>query len=60
LHVHGFDGTSDHVPFQSGEAWLCDLAPFTRGFSGIIEMELFSWAELEAAKAILKAHWEAP
>lgn len=60
MHVHGFDGARDHVPFQAGEAWLDAMAPFVRGFDGIIEMELFSWAELYAASAILRAHWEAP
>jgi len=60
MHVHGFDGTRDHVPFQSGEGWLDAMAPFARGFAGIIEMELFSWAELKTAREILKAHWEAP
>lgn len=60
LHVHGFDGTKDHVPFQAGEAWLDAMAPFVRRFDGIIEMELFSWADLESASAILKAHWELP
>ncbi|OHD25131.1 MAG: hypothetical protein A2Y38_05215 [Spirochaetes bacterium GWB1_59_5] len=60
MHVHGFDGARDHVPFQAGEAWLDAMAPFARGFSGIIEIELFSWADLASASAILKAHWEAP
>ncbi len=60
MHVHGFDGTRDHVPFQAGEAWLDAMAPFARGFDGIVEMELFSWVELEAAATVLRACWEAP
>lgn len=57
LHVHGFDGTKDHVPFLAGEAWLEALAPFARTFLGIVELELFSWPELQDAAAILRNAW---
>jgi len=60
LHVHGFDGVKDHVPFKAGEDWLEALAPFVRGFHGVVEMELFSWAELETASAILNDAWSTP
>jgi hypothetical protein len=57
LHVHGFDGTKDHVPFAPGEPWIDELAAFARSFAGIIEMELFSWAELEPSMAALRTAW---
>jgi hypothetical protein len=59
LHVHGYDGERDHIPFAAGERWLSDLSPFARSFSGVIEMELFAWAELDAAAAILRDAWGA-
>ncbi len=58
LHVHGFDGSKDHVPFSAGEDWLGALAPFARSFGGIVEIELFSWPELAEATAILRSAWE--
>jgi sugar phosphate isomerase/epimerase len=60
MHVHGFDGIRDHAPFRAGEGWLDAMAPFAGGFTGIVEIELFSWAELKTARKILKAYWEAP
>jgi sugar phosphate isomerase/epimerase len=57
MHVHGFDGTRDHVPFRAGEAWIGPLAPFAGTFGGIVELELFSWAELQEASAILRSAW---
>lgn len=57
LHVHGYDGSSDHVPFRPGEPWLAAMAPFARGFDGAIEVELFSWADQEPARAILRDSW---
>jgi len=60
LHVHGYDGRSDHVPFGPEEAWLAALAPFARGFQGPIEVELFSWAEQDVARAILRDAWGLP
>jgi len=57
MHVHGYDGRSDHVPFAAGERWLADLEPFVRSFGGVVEMELFSWPQLAAASAILRDAW---
>lgn len=58
IHVHGFDGRHDHVPFYASETWLRDLSAFAGTFKGIVEIELFSWAELEDAQAILRKEWE--
>jgi len=57
LHVHGFDGRKDHVPFGPGEAWIGAMAPFARDFDGIVEVELFSWPDQESAQAALRTGW---
>ena len=48
LHLHGFDGHSDHVPFRADEPWLRSLLPYLHGFSGVVELELFSWDQLRS------------
>lgn len=57
LHVHGFDGIKDHVTFGGDEAWIAGLAPFASTFGGIVELEMFSWPELEPAIASLRKAW---
>lgn len=57
LHVHGFDGNADHVPFLSDEPWIASLTPFMTDFDGIVELELFSWADLLPAVDILRRTW---
>jgi hypothetical protein len=59
LHVHGFDGSRDHIGFTAGEPWITELAPFARGFDGVVELELFSWAEAEAGSDVLRDAWGA-
>ncbi|PKL09268.1 MAG: hypothetical protein CVV51_04675 [Spirochaetae bacterium HGW-Spirochaetae-7] len=60
LHVHGFDGSHDHVPFGTDERWIAGLAPFASTFRGTVELELFSWQELEPAIALLRQAWRLP
>ena len=57
LHVHGFDGNRDHVAFGSDEPWVAGLGPFASAFGGIVELEMFSWPELEPAIATLRNAW---
>lgn len=59
LHVHGFDGETDHVPFAPDEPWIASLTPFMTGFDGIVELELFSWADLQPAIDIVRRIWGA-
>jgi len=59
LHVHGFDGKTDHVPFAADEPWIASLTPFVAGFDGIVELELFSWTDLEPAVDMLRRTWGA-
>jgi sugar phosphate isomerase/epimerase len=54
LHLHGFDGKSDHVPFRADEPWLSDLLPYLHGFAGVLELELFAWDQLQAVIPILR------
>lgn len=53
LHLHGFDGQSDHVPFGPTEPWLTSLLPYLRGFTGVVELELFAWDQLHSVIPIL-------
>ncbi|MBN2875792.1 MAG: AP endonuclease [Spirochaetales bacterium] len=57
LHVHGYDGAKDHTIFSEGERWIADLEPFARSFEGVIEVELFSWPEVQPALEILGRAW---
>jgi len=54
LHLHGFDGRSDHVPFGAEEPWLVSLLPYLHSFAGVIELELFAWDQLQSVVPILR------
>jgi hypothetical protein len=56
LHVHGYDGTSDHVPLSGDEAWFKKLDGVFRDFAGIVEIELFSWPDIEPALKALEPY----
>ncbi|MDX9957836.1 MAG: cobamide remodeling phosphodiesterase CbiR [Clostridia bacterium] len=60
LHVHGFDGKSDHVPFGADEPWLVDLLPYLHGFAGVVELELFAWDQLQVVIPLLRPEPEKP
>jgi hypothetical protein len=48
VHLNGTcGGASGHKPVYSREQWFLELSPFLRGFSGIINIELFSWDEVQ-------------
>lgn len=53
IHIHGHAGGKDHGRLRGDEAWLRDVAPFLRGFDGVVEIELFSWDEADEARRIL-------
>jgi sugar phosphate isomerase/epimerase len=63
IHLHGLggrpglrqeDGRSadgrlpDHRPFDADESWFVSFAPFLRRFEGTINIEVFSWQEVQA------------
>ena len=60
IHLHGAEtggeGTAarDHRVFSGGEPWLSALVPFLSGWTGRVELEVFSLAKVEAARAALK------
>ncbi|HPE36717.1 MAG TPA: cobamide remodeling phosphodiesterase CbiR [Spirochaetales bacterium] len=54
IHAHGWNGRNDHVPFGPNEPWLAGLADFLKGFPGVIELELFSWHELEPCLNLMR------
>ncbi|HAE22432.1 MAG TPA: hypothetical protein DCG47_08950 [Spirochaetaceae bacterium] len=56
FHIHGYNGSSDHVPFSGDEAWFKKLDSVFRGFAGIVEIELFSWPDIEPALKALEPY----
>jgi len=64
VHLHGIEeglsgvgeGTAvrDHRVFSGREPWLYALRPFLSGWAGRVELEVFSLAKVEAARAALK------
>lgn len=46
LHLHGLAGGRDHRALSGTEGWLASLRPFLAGFSGIAQLEIFSWEDL--------------
>lgn len=54
IHIHGHADGKDHSRLRGDEAWLLDVAPFLRGFDGVVEIELFSWDEADEARRCLR------
>ncbi|MCX7024406.1 MAG: cobamide remodeling phosphodiesterase CbiR [Spirochaetes bacterium] len=58
IHIHGMSAGHDHGAFGPAEPWLLDLAPHLVTFEGILEIEVFSAAELgtciESLRSILR------
>ncbi|MDR2111118.1 MAG: AP endonuclease [Spirochaetaceae bacterium] len=60
IHLHGVDRESrdgrlpDHRPLRGTEPWLRELLPRLAGFTGVINLELFSWEEVTQSAAALK------
>jgi hypothetical protein len=51
IHLNGLGSGQDcnggHKPLSGKDAWLTDLPPFLRRFSGIVNLELFSWSDVQ-------------
>ncbi|MDR2445154.1 MAG: AP endonuclease [Spirochaetaceae bacterium] len=49
VHLNGMgEGDSDgHKPPRAEDGWFLELVPFLRQFSGIVNLELFSWDEVK-------------
>jgi hypothetical protein len=63
VHLHGVDASAarddgrlaDHRSLKGSEAWLDGLIPFFRSFAGVVDLEVFSWAEAaESLSALSK------
>jgi len=62
IHLHGLDRKAamadghlpDHRALDGREDWLLDLQGRLRGYSGVINMEVFSWPQAERTLKILK------
>lgn len=58
IHLHGTaeseKGPVDHNPLRDGEAWLEAAVPFFKDFQGPVELELFSWAQVEESLRVLE------
>ncbi|MDR2096970.1 MAG: TIM barrel protein [Spirochaetaceae bacterium] len=59
VHLNGTDGgDGGHKPFNSGDEWFLELAPFLRSFSGVVNIELFSWDEIRRSIDCLEKLFE--
>jgi hypothetical protein len=62
IHLHGLDREKaardgrlpDHRPLRVEDPWLRELFPLLRDFAGIINLEVFSWEEVEKSITALK------
>jgi sugar phosphate isomerase/epimerase len=43
----GDGGLACHKPLYGSDDWFLDMVPFLRQFSGIVNLELFSWDEVQ-------------
>ncbi len=62
IHLHGIDPAAalrdgrlaDHRPVRPDATWFAELAPCLKHFSGILNIEVFSWAEAETTLMTLR------
>jgi hypothetical protein len=62
IHLHSVDREQaardgklpDHRRLREDEAWLLELLPLLKEFRGVINLEVFSWEEVQAGIGILK------
>jgi sugar phosphate isomerase/epimerase len=62
IHLHTVDRAAasgdgrlpDHRPLRAGEAWFEEFAPYLASFGGIVNLEVFSWEEVQASLAVLR------
>jgi hypothetical protein len=55
IHLHGVRQGVDHRPFDGAEPWFRELEPFLRGFTGVVNLEVFSLADLRECLGTLRA-----
>jgi hypothetical protein len=60
IHLNGFcaevegGAYSSHKPLRLKDVWLLELLPFLRSFSGIVNLELFSWSAVRQSFTCFK------
>ncbi|MDR2501524.1 MAG: AP endonuclease [Treponema sp.] len=60
IHLHDVDWEAsdgrllDHRPLNPKASWLQALAPELKGFTGVVNLEVFSWEETKASLAALQ------
>jgi sugar phosphate isomerase/epimerase len=62
IHLHTVDAAAaakdnrleDHRPLKAGEAWFREFAPLLKTFTGIVNLEVFSWDEVSVSIAALR------
>jgi len=65
IHLHGLDPDAarldgrlvDHRPIRPDAPWFVDLVPYLRRFAGRVNIEVFSWAEVQTTVATLR-YWQ--
>ncbi|MDR3336218.1 MAG: TIM barrel protein [Treponema sp.] len=63
IHLHGLDREKaaldgrlpDHRPITAEAAWLAELRPLLENFNGVINLEVFSWKEVQESITALKS-----
>jgi sugar phosphate isomerase/epimerase len=61
VHLHAVDEAAgrgdgrlaDHRALRGDEAWLEALVPYLGSFSGVVDLEVFSWAEVSSSLSAL-------
>jgi len=64
IHLHSLDRDqsaidgrlADHRRLREDEPWLLELLPLLKGYQGIVNLEVFSWEEVEAGIEVLKKY----
>jgi hypothetical protein len=62
IHLHGIDREAalrdgrlaDHRRLRQDEAWLRELLPLLEDYGGVVNLEVFSWEEVQACMLVLK------
>jgi hypothetical protein len=55
IHLHGVRQAADHRPFGAAEPWLRELEPFLRRFTGVVNLEVFSLADVRECLGALRS-----
>jgi len=62
IHLHSLDWNqsaidgrlADHRRLKEDDPWLLEMLPLLKGYQGIVNLEVFSWEEVEAGIEVLR------